>query len=231
VEEENEETLSDEAAARAEAKLVESCLPPYEGEGLPPELRTVPRSVLVSAIRVAKAFVVKKTRSNGMGKEPSKLLADELIQSVYVKITRTRRWNAEKGVFSRHFMLCTMSELNHHFESRAPEKEAEAHERFEREVLPTHTPSVEDRIVHEETESELTAANQARAAREVELLRAKTANHDLMPRVVAALERGTKTPAAIAEELSVPVQKVYRALDLMRHHLQNIRDTEREEKK
>jgi DNA-directed RNA polymerase specialized sigma24 family protein len=231
VEQENRQIFSEADAAKIEAELESASLPPYEGEGLPPELRAVPRDVLASATRHARTFVINKTRSNGMDKEEAKLLAWELVQDVFVKVTRTRRWNAAKGVFSRHFMLCTMSELNHHFTSKAREKEKEANEGYGREELPTHTPSVEDRIIEEQTETELMAARESKAAREVALLREKIASHELMPRVAAALEGGTTRPADIATELGVPVQKVYRALDLMRHHMQNIRDAERKEKK
>jgi DNA-directed RNA polymerase specialized sigma24 family protein len=223
LEEEISQPMSDEEAAEVEAELEDTCLPPYEGEGLPPELRAVPRAELVSAMRVVRAFVIKKTKS--------KLLADDFVPNVFVKITRTRRWNPAKGPFSRHYMLCMKSELSNYWKSKAPEKEAEAHEGFGREELPTKTPSVEDDIIREETEAEVAAARQAKAARELLLLRARIAGHELMPGVLAALEHGTEERAAIARELRVPAQKVYRALDLMRHHLKKIRETEGEEKK
>lgn len=215
--------MSDEDAAEVEAELERTCLPPWEGEGLPPELRALPRAELVSAMRLVRLHVIKKTKS--------KLLADDFVPNVFVKITRTRRWNPAKGPFSRHYMLCMKSELSNYWKSKAPEKEAEAHEGFAREELPTKTPSVEDDIIRDETEREVTAVREAKAAREVELLRERVARHELMPRVIAALEHGTEERAAIADELGVPVQKVYRALDLMRHHLKKIRETEGEEKK
>jgi hypothetical protein len=212
------EKLSDEAA-KEEAVLEAACLPPYEGEGLPPELRTLPKAELQAALRVVRAWVISQTKS--------KALADELVPNVYLKMTRTRRWNSAKGPFARHFMLCAKSEKNHHFASKAPEKEAEARQGYAREELPTAAASPEDLIVRAETESEQAAAGQARAIFELEQLRARTAQHELMPQVIACIARGIEDSGAIAHELGVPVVKVYRAKDLIRHHIKKIRETEK----
>jgi DNA-directed RNA polymerase specialized sigma24 family protein len=227
VDEETKESAIDraeaEAFAKAEAALEQACLPPWEGPGLPPELAAVPRAELIAARRVVFGWAIKESKS--------KALAEELVPIVYLKMASTRRWNSAKGPFGRHFMLCMKSELSHHFKSKAPEKEAAAREGYAREELPTTAASAEDHIIRAETETEDTAAREAKATREVALLRERIASHDLMPKVIACLERGAEGPRVIADELGVPVVKVYRALDLMRHHLKKIRETEGEEKK
>jgi DNA-directed RNA polymerase specialized sigma24 family protein len=227
VTEEAEETLTDPAEAKAEAKaearLEKACLPPYEGDGLPPELATLPKAELVLALKVVRLWLLKQTKSES--------LSEELAQIVFLKMTRTRRWNPAKGPFGRHFMLCAKSEKNHHFASKAPEREALARQGFAREELPSAAASPEDVIVRAETETQELAALEAKATREVELLRARIANHDLMPRVLACIEQGIEGARAIADTIGVPVVKVYRALDLIRHHIKKIRETETETEK
>jgi DNA-directed RNA polymerase specialized sigma24 family protein len=219
VEEENPEKFSEEE----EEKLASDCLPPYEGERLPPELRDLPRLELRLAMKAALAHVANKAHST--------LLAEEMVQDVFVKVTHTRRWNSAKGPFSRHFMLCTKSELSHHFESKAREKEAEAREGYGREELPSATASVEESVILAETEEEEAAARESTASREMALLRDRTSGHELIARLLDCYERGIEKPRHVAAELGVPVEKVYDAVESLRRHLRKIRESEAQEKK
>src|SRR5579871_2268521 len=157
-----------------------------------------------------RAFVRKKTKDVE--------LADDLVDDVFLKMTHTRRWNPAKRPFGAHFMLCVKSELNHYFASKAPEKQALAHEGFHRDERPKVVRSVEEEIVSGQTEREHAAA------RDLQLLRERTADHELMSKVISCIKAGSESPATIAVELGVPVQQVYRALEGLRRHAKKIRE-------
>jgi len=110
--------------------------------------------------------------------------------------------------------------------SKAKERAEEAHDGYHQEVRPEAVASIEQANVEadDDDDAEQRAARVRAAEAEVALLYARIASHDLMPRVVACKEEGMDDAASIAKKLGVPVVKVYRALDLLRCHLEKIRE-------
>jgi DNA-directed RNA polymerase specialized sigma24 family protein len=214
--EDDEEHDAQEALAREDLPDASA---PQQSPGhavLPPELAAVPRALLDSALHKARVFALRKTASRA--------LADDLVQDVFMKIATTRRWDETKGPLDRHFLLCMKSELSHRFTSKAPEREAEAVAGFLREEVPDLAPSAEAAILDKAREDREEEARRANAVAELEMLRVRIADHELMPKVLACREQGIDGASRIAAELGVPVQKVYRAIDLIKYHLKKIRE-------
>lgn len=178
---------------------------------LPPELAAVPKAELESVLRAGFLFVVKRTKS--------KEFAENLVSTAYFKMATTRRWDPNKTKLIAHFLGVIRSLASHHYTSKAPERDEEAHEGFHREMSAAHSSSAEDAIV----ESDDAQERQAAAATLLEQLEARIANHPLAPKVLACKAK-EMTPAEIARDLGVPVGDVYGAIKLIKHHLQKLRE-------
>jgi DNA-directed RNA polymerase specialized sigma24 family protein len=211
------EAMGDVGVAPSSAPAVDEELPssPEGPKVLPAELAAVSRSELEAVLRAGWAFVVKKTRS--------KELAEGLVPEMYLKLATTRRWDPKKMPLAQHFILSLKSELSNRLTSHASQREELAHDGFHREVRPGHVPSAEDLAVAPDSDARRARAQQD-AKTVLELLRSRVRDHELMPGVLACKESGIDEPRRIAEKLGVPVQKVYRALDLLRYHLRQIRE-------
>lgn len=85
---------------------------------------------------------------------------------------------------------------------------------------PTISPSVEDEILDHGEQKE--RHEQSRTA--LDALKARIANHPLMPRVLECRGNGM-TPGETARFLQVPERDVYAAIKLLKHHWNRIRET------
>jgi DNA-directed RNA polymerase specialized sigma24 family protein len=175
-----------------------------EPKEFPPELKAVPPDEMRRVYEAAKLVALRLTKS--------KARADELVSDVFVKLTTTRRWNPARKPLLEHVIGALRSELNHQYASKAPERERTANEAYHRDVVPLRVESTEERMLA-----------RAKAATELSLLEARISNHDLVPKVLQCKADGIDRPADIARALGVPAARVHRAIELLKHHLANIR--------
>ena len=156
----------------------------------------------------------------------SRQRAEDVVQDAFERALTTRHWDRSKGPFDRYMAGVVRSLLNIAFHSAGPEREAKAHEGFYDEVAGRWTESAEVKTL-EYAEAE---ERDARAVEDLERLRASVAEHPVAPEVLKCRERGIDKAAQIARELEVPVQKVYRANELLKEHLGKIWEARNEKK-
>jgi DNA-directed RNA polymerase specialized sigma24 family protein len=189
----NDDDRDDEIAPDAE-----------EPNEFPPELKAVPQDEMRRVFEKAKLVALRLTKS--------KRRADELVSDVFVKLTTTRRWNPARKPLLEHVIGALRSELNNQYMSKAPERERTANEAYHRDVVPLRVESTEERMLA-----------RAKAVKEVRLLETRISKHALMHKVLQCKADGIDRPADIARALGVPAERVHRAIELLKHHLANIR--------
>jgi DNA-directed RNA polymerase specialized sigma24 family protein len=153
----------------------------------------------------------------------SKLRADELMSDVYEKLVTKRLWSGKEPL-EEHLIGIMKSLLYIQRRSKKGEREVEAQKGFQREVRPEVVASVEEAAI----ETGDAAEREADATRELEELQRRAAKHPVMSGVLRCKAAGTHKAADIAVALNVPVQQVYRAIELLKDHMQRMRAGENE---
>jgi DNA-directed RNA polymerase specialized sigma24 family protein len=190
--------------------------PDPRGQTLPPEIASLSRDEFRAVYDRATAVVFGFTKS--------KPRTEELLQAASVLLLTTRRWDPDKGPLLQHVLGIVRSVLSHSYsreKTERGERAAQTREGFQREVAGTEAPSPEDATI-DGTDG---ADRQAAAERELDELAASVADHPDAPRVLRlrrASERKRKA-SEIARELGLPVERVYRANDVLLRHLRRIR--------
>jgi DNA-directed RNA polymerase specialized sigma24 family protein len=177
-----------------------------EGHALPS------KTEVRAAYEAALAYAIKMTRSRER--------AQEVVQDAFDRVLTTRPWNPDKVPFEVHMIGIVRSLLDAVFHSAAARHEAQAAEGFHAEVVGRSSLSAEDRaLAHAETEMRREAA-----ARDLERLAQRVADHPVAPGVLRCRGDGITKAADIARELGVPVEQVYRANELLKEQLRKIRE-------
>ncbi len=159
-----------------------------------------------------------------LGITKSTIRADEIVQDTFEALMTTRRWTGKQPLW-KHVIGIAMSLLHHQHASKAPQRDASAHAGLHREIVGTSVGSPEDETLdHAEDED-----RQSSARRELAELEASVAAHPVAARVLRCEADGIEKPADIARALSVPVERVYRATELLRDHLRRIRQREKKQ--
>jgi hypothetical protein len=203
-------------ARRGGRKETFKAIPPPRKDQ-PPELRAIPDEVLRAACETLRAITIKVLRN--------KERAEMLYWTVWHKVLTTRRYDPTKGPLVPWLIFVTKSEYWHELEKEKAraEHDAEAHEGFHREVRPVLTASAEEQILDHAED----AQDEADAAEDATLLRARAARHPIALRVVDLRAEGHK-PKAIAALLGVDVKKVYEACDSLQDYLKEIQEARSE---
>lgn len=207
-------------------------LPPIDPDGTstPPPAETTtppPRAQcpeLASVSREQLRDLLESVHHVVLGITKSTIRTDEIVQDTFEALMTTRRWNGKQPL-ERHVIGIAMSLLHHQHASKAPQRDARAHAGFHREIVGTSVGSPEDETLdHAEDED-----RQSSARRELAELEASVAAHPVAPRVLRCKADGIEKPADIARALSIPVEHVYRATELLREHLRRIRQREKKQ--
>jgi DNA-directed RNA polymerase specialized sigma24 family protein len=181
-----------------------------------PELAAVSKKELRDALESATQLALAMTKS--------KARADDIAQTAFERLLTTRRWNPSRGPLVMHVLGIVRSLLNIAHRSKAPERDAKAHEGFHREVVGDHTGSPEDKALEQAEDT----ARSSKAASELDELQARVAHQAVPSGVLRCRTEGIDKAADIARKLKVPVEQVYRASELLRYHLKKIRAGERD---
>jgi hypothetical protein len=157
--------------------------------------------------------------------------ARALVSDLYVKITTTQRWDPTRAPL-RVFVLQTLRHLLRHepMTERISARERKAMEGFHREIRPERVDSAEEMHL----EKAYYAARHEASARRLAKLeeRLEQRGLGLARRIVDAYrEKDYETRTEVADDLGVPVQQVYRAIETMRYHLEKIVEEETAEGK
>jgi DNA-directed RNA polymerase specialized sigma24 family protein len=190
--------------------------PDIERQPLPPEIAALSRDEFRAVYERAYQAVLGFTKSEAR--------ADELIQPAFLLLLTTRRWNPSAGPLLGHVMGIVRSVLSHAYskeKAERSERAAQTRESFQREVVGAEAASPEDEAI----DGTATAERQAAAERELDELAESVADHADARHVlrIRRAEEKKKKAAAIALELGIPVERVYRANKLLLHHLRRIR--------
>jgi DNA-directed RNA polymerase specialized sigma24 family protein len=177
------------------------------------EERALPSKTEVrAAYEAALTFAIKVTRSRERGQE--------LVQAAFERMLTTRAWDPGKVPFDVHMIGIVRSLLYIEHHSAQPRNEQHAGEGFHQEVVGRSTASAEDRAL-EHAEAEM---RREMAARQLEQLAERVADHPVAPGVLRCRTEGVTRAADIATHLGVPVEQVYRANELLKEQLKKIRE-------
>jgi DNA-directed RNA polymerase specialized sigma24 family protein len=151
----------------------------------------------------------------------SRARAEEVVENAFERLLTTRRWNPGKAPLAKHLAYIVKSLVMHEESSTRPERDQAAAEGFYRETETERAESSEQKnLLYAES-----ASRQAEAARELEELRASVAHQPLVSEVLRKREEGLERAADVAQALGVPVERVYRANEVLREHLKRIRQS------
>jgi DNA-directed RNA polymerase specialized sigma24 family protein len=193
--------------------------PPRLPGPLPPELAALPaeelRAIFEESLLIANRWLHSPTR------------AREVVSDLYQKLTTTRRWDPTKAPLRVYVIHTMRSLMRHERGDRFTKKEREANVVFSEQYYAEPGASPEQMHLDHAEESR----REARAKRHLEQLEQRIEGLPLARSIVQAhRERDFEKPAELASYLDAPVKDVYRALDMLRHHIGNIRkeDSDRE---
>jgi DNA-directed RNA polymerase specialized sigma24 family protein len=146
--------------------------------------------------------------------------ARDVVQEAFLRTLSTRPWRADDVTFEDHMLGIVRSLLNIEHRSAARRNASLAADGFHREVVGYRTESAEaDHLEHEHW-----ARRDADAASLYEKLAAAIAHHPVAPEVLRCVLDGNHKAADVAERLGVPVEKVYRANEVIKDNLRRIRE-------
>jgi DNA-directed RNA polymerase specialized sigma24 family protein len=173
---------------------------------------TPTRDELRVALGAAMAAAMAITRSRDR--------ADEAVQAAFEAVMTTRPWVRSKGPFDRHLAGAVRSIINHGFASKAPKKEAAASAEYQREVVGEAAPSPEDTTLDRADEE----SRQTNADADLDALEGSVADNAAALAVLRCRrEHGLSRAGDIAEKLTMPVEQVYRANEVLKDHLKKLR--------
>jgi DNA-directed RNA polymerase specialized sigma24 family protein len=184
---------------------------------IPSEIRAMPADELHAAWRAATLVALRATRSPQA--------AGEAVSDAFQVVCRTNAWDPARGAFLPYFLgvLKRMLLASH----RGHKREGLAKQAYRREVLPASVSSHETDLLaraEEAAEPARTARRHALAARRLAELERRIAQHPLAPAVLRCKAEGLeRRPADVAATLGVPVAQVYRAVEVLKYHLNRIR--------
>ncbi len=193
---------------RPQPLAVEASAP--SSRGTPPELAAATKEQMRALVELAQSVALAITKS--------KARADNVVQTTFERLLTTRRWDGKKPL-EAHVVGIVKSLVSHEHTSMKSTRLSEAHEGFHRENVGHHSPSAEDKALRASADEQ----KQSGAARELDELAGAIAEHPLAPRVLQKRREGLTKAADIAQALSVNVQEVYRANDVLRRSLHAMR--------
>jgi DNA-directed RNA polymerase specialized sigma24 family protein len=167
-----------------------------------------------SAYRAAVHLAESITHSNDR--------ARDVVQEAFLRTLKTRPWRAGEVTFEDHMLGVVRSLLNIEHRSVARRNEVLAANGFHREVVGHHTESAEADLL----EREYWASRDAAAESLYEKVAAAVAHHAVAHAVLRCAFDGNHKAADIAERLGVPVEKVYRANEVIKDNLRRIREAD-----
>jgi len=183
---------------------------------VPPELQAVPEKEMNAVLEQAMVYALRKTKN--------KSRADALVSEAYVRLTTTRRWVPSKGPLAPHVLRIVKSLFLHEITSKAPEREALVHAGYHREMRPVQTVSAEEMMLERAEELADEERRAGVAAEEIAQLRVRIAKHPTVPEVLRLKEEGIEEPREIARILGLEPKQVYRAIEMLKYHLDKIRE-------
>jgi DNA-directed RNA polymerase specialized sigma24 family protein len=148
--------------------------------------------------------------------------ARDVVHDAWEKTRTTRRWDSRRCSFETHLVGVVQSLLSHEHESPARRNQALAAEGFHREVIGHRTESAEEDLL----EREYWAPRDSGSRTLYEKLALALARHPVAPAVLRCLLDGNLKAADIAEQLGMPVEKVYRANEVIKDNLRRIREAD-----
>jgi hypothetical protein len=213
--------LSDESAPYEQASPDAEEPPPSSGgqlpRELPPELAALPPEELHAMFEEALLLATRWLKS------PQRARA--LLSDVYRKLTTKRRWDPSKGTLRLYVVHMMRSLLREETFAKPGARVVAASEGYHREVRPERV-DASDELHLERAEAD---RRRKKAASALVKLEARIANLPLARRIVDAQREAEESdeilsPAKLADRLGVPRKDVYRALEMLRHHMDKIRE-------